>query len=112
MINTSLSEADYQLLLVAGQKAGIPTRVIAATGGMYWIEETKSIHSAWNPLNSDADALRLAVQMGMINPGCFPAVAPHLDLNNPDWEAATRRAIVMEAVTRYHLPRNEAAEVS
>lgn len=98
----AMDEADYQLLLLAGQAAGIPTRVIGAQPGLYWIDEIRSTHREWNPLYSDADALRLAVQMGMINPGRFPPVASHLDLSKPDWCAATRRAIVTEVACGQH----------
>ena len=55
----------------------------------------------WDPLENDGDALRLAVKLGFVNPGCFPNVAREMEQlileGNPDWELATRRAIVKAA---------------
>jgi hypothetical protein len=45
----------------------------------------------WNPL-TDGDALRLAVAMGFINPGCWLE-----ELLAPDWCRAQRIAIVHRA---------------
>jgi hypothetical protein len=97
MRSDTISPEDMELLVLAGKAANIPPLVIGASGSMYWIEETHSCHDSWNPLISDRDALRLAVTLAMINPGCFPRPSEHLDLDNPDWYAATRRAIVVAA---------------
>lgn len=55
----------------------------------------------WNPLTDDGDALRLAVGLGFINPGCWPDASCEmeslLDEGTPDWNFATRRAIVKAA---------------
>lgn len=55
----------------------------------------------WNPLIDDGDALRLAVALGFINPGCWPSPAYEMELlliaGNPDWQYATRLAIVKAA---------------
>ena len=92
-----MDNLDITLLWLAGKAVNTPTRVIGADAGLYWIEETKSCHLAWNPLSNDGDALRLAIDLGMINPGCFPYPDVYIDVTKPDWYAATRRAIVVAA---------------
>lgn len=66
--------------------------------------------SFWQPLHrnritdADGDALRLAVGLGFINPGCWPDASREmeslLEAGTPDWNVATRRAIVKAAAKR------------
>jgi hypothetical protein len=99
--------SDRELLELAAKAAGIPTRVVGATGGAYWIEETKSLHPAWNPLDNDGDALRLAVQLGLeihqYKSNCEVGVTIYetekeiTEWLGEDFFAATRRAITRAA---------------
>jgi hypothetical protein len=101
---------DKELLIMAAKAAGLVIRndietkdciaVVAPTG--YWGNE----HIYWNPLTDDADALRLAVKLGiMVKPeaeGCktYKGKKPRLGWLTEecvDPYAATRRAIVRAA---------------
>lgn len=96
--------ADRELLELAAKAAG------------YWSNEYGCVDKlpslAWDPLNRDADALRLAVKLGMnidITPGKFVEASLFVDDNTrrvsgvaecgpaPDYYAATRLAIVRAA---------------
>lgn len=87
---------DRELLELAAKAAGI-----VITDDHYW-NDGAGQWVRWNPLESDGDALRLAVTLGFINPGQWPSVSHVADrmlreTNNVDWYAATRRAIVLAA---------------
>lgn len=65
---------DYQLLRLAAKAAGIEVagpvenfvaQIDERTKGGLMIANDRGGHSAWNPLNDDGDALRLAVDLGM-----------------------------------------------
>jgi hypothetical protein len=103
---------DQELLGLAAKAAG-HTFEIEATVSMadgrhirfikrrYWDDRGRERVVYWDPLSDDGDALRLAVRLGFINPGCWPNPGHELDLlierGRPDWELATRRAIVKRA---------------
>lgn len=54
--------------------------------------------SKWNPLTDDGDALRLAVELSLIDEGDWPQVTNEIyDHCGGDWFASTRRAITMAA---------------
>jgi hypothetical protein len=89
---------DRELLELAAKAAG--------RGCKWWMNENRWDEPAteWNPLQSDADALRLAVKLEMdlslgLN-GCVVLPDPNIrleELSSDDPYAATRRAIVRAA---------------
>lgn len=96
---------DRELLELAGLAGNIPKRVMGADGGIYNCDE-HGWHRNWNPLESDADALRLAVRLS-ISIDQWPAEHGE-DAYVSTWEsitedhagdacAATRRAITRAA---------------
>jgi len=89
---------DRELLEAAAKAAGI----VGEYGGLHDLEEW------WNPLADDADALRLAVKLGLHvdvqkMAGCTVVFLggtffdDQLEWHDPDAGAATRRAIVRAA---------------
>lgn len=110
---------DRELLELAAKAAGMdiyestdgtlqnrPVWVFSAGGGM----GTMPYEVRWNPLNDDAQALRLAVKLGMDIDSAYDAVEVKqysfdkekfivsvLEDNRNDPYAATRRAIVRAA---------------
>lgn len=83
---------DRELLELAAKAAFDDCRNL--TYPMDWVYHNIG---EWNPLTDDGDALRLAVKLGFINPGCWPD-ASRIVLNDcVDWITATRRAIVRAA---------------
>jgi hypothetical protein len=80
----------------------------AAKAAGYWSDEFNCPDNvpragAWDPLTDDGDALRLAVKLAFINPGCWPNPGHEMELliaeGKPDWNVATRRAIVRAAAS-------------
>ncbi len=97
---------DRELLELAAKAAGIELVWYGDTDPFCFAETFAGIK--WNPLTDDADALRLAVNLGIIIeyrrevPACFAYhYALHLEVMEPnaslDPYAATRRAIVRAA---------------
>jgi hypothetical protein len=106
-----MNMSDRELLEMAAKAAGMPSAVeYDANAGLCF----KWGHGFWNPLNSDGDAMRLAVKRGCFI-YCFPEgdyekngdfVPSHTEVFDPgrdvlvrefhgeDADAATRRAIV------------------
>ena len=90
---------DRELLELAAMAVGLKEGI----GGAFW---TKS-GGIFDPLTDDGDALRLAVELGLIIDCEFRAAMPHnLKGSSDDWKdgdeehdpyAATRRAIVRAA---------------
>ena len=107
--NKSLPPIPNQLLLEQAAKAcGYKLEVYHNTVHHYrqLMLRNDDIHQSqweiWNPLESDGQALRLAVTLGFINPGQWPDASYEMELmireNEPkDWYLATRRAIVKRA---------------
>ena len=102
---------DKELLELAAKAAGIELRIydgMIVNPGTDLVVVTKD-GFPWNPLNSGADALRLAVKLNLIvdiGGGYAEARCPEFDPepkameyfnNNDDPYAATRRAIVRAA---------------
>ena len=98
---------DSEYLELAAKAAGIELRW-HPDGTAYSDSRCKDYWGVWNPLTDDADALRLAVKLGIIIeyrrevPACFAYhYALHLEVMEPnaslDPYAATRRAIVRAA---------------
>lgn len=97
---------DRELLELAAKAAGIEYWVVRFAPRANPIEK---LHTAfggetveWNPLESDADALRLAVKLDMLCDFCGDATAAfgntwHYEPKGDDPYAATRRAIVRAA---------------
>ena len=96
-------KTDRELLELAARAAG--HCVAACCDGKYWKTETPESEGIehWNPLESDGDALRLAVKLYMVvghhaglvfvgYDGC-----EEVEQHNGDPYAATRRAIVRAA---------------
>lgn len=108
---------DRTLLEMAARAAGIEGEQHAI--GIYIRPRDPTGHAYWNPLTSDADALRLAVKRrfhinifsaieeeGIFRPGFVeiwgedgadPIHTEHVEAG--DYEAATRRAIVRAAAS-------------
>ena len=87
---------DRELLELAAKAAGITVATVHEHG--LYLTTAKW----WNPLTDDGDALKLAVKLAFINPGCFPSPAFEAEKQlaasgDVDWYAATRRAIVRAA---------------
>lgn len=89
-------QTDRELLELAAKAAGVPSKVVGASPGSYWIEETKSMHLQWNPLTDDGDALRLAVKLGM-----------QVDMRDPETRIYAMGA--GDVVTEYHANRDPLA---
>jgi hypothetical protein len=87
---------DHELLEAAAKAAGLDLTLT----GCVWDNETAEME-LWNPLVSDADALRLAVklQMNVHRYGERVTVdgAVYIAATGEDGYAATRRAIVRAA---------------
>jgi hypothetical protein len=92
-----MTDLDTDLLQWAAKAAGVPEKELSNRYDC-WEDRPVLIGTAWNPLNNDGDALRLAVKL-RIN------VTPEYLFTGP-WEdggklrdpyAATRRAIVRAA---------------
>ncbi len=103
---------DRELLEMAAKAAGLPIKSYAVdtddtfthliVGRKFTKEKV-----AWNPLNDDGDALRLAVKLGLLVHGadspstvwCQVGECPNafLEAAKPDPYAATRRAITRAA---------------
>ena len=77
---------NRELLTLAAKAAGIEVTEWSEEAQWYW---TRDWH--WNPLTSDADALRLAVKLGLT------IVVESDSEKGKDPYAATRRAIVRAA---------------
>jgi len=93
---------DRELLELAAKAAGIDYYARAQSGGML------TDNGEWNPLTSDADALRLAVKLRIeVEPwihgdsACARAAVREVLIDEPhygeDPERATRRAVVRAA---------------
>jgi hypothetical protein len=79
---------DRELLELAAKAAGIEVLVSFDRARRRWW--------CWNPLYDDGDALRLAVQLGLLG-APFMTLAWIEALGDSDSYAATRRAIVRAA---------------
>ena len=92
--------SDRELLELAARAAGYEYECVSHTG--YPEGDQHQIRSAsgslidWNPLTDDGDALRLAVQLGLLG-APFMTLAWIEALGDSDPFAATRRAIVRAA---------------
>lgn len=91
---------DRELLEMAAKAAGNGAKFRSADAfGLYDMIVGNS--QSWNPLDDDGDALRLAVKLAFINPGCWPNPGYEMEkliaAGRPDWNVATRRAIVRAA---------------
>lgn len=91
-------QTDRELLELAAKAAGIVLFEDAELKDSFCIVETGL---PWNPLEDDGDALRLAVQLDMIDERQWRAPITGALYNecNGDWFAATRRAIVRAAAS-------------
>lgn len=86
---------DREMLELAAKAGGYVIRV--SSGGSFSVD-IDGFWRGWNPLNSDGDALRLAVTLSFIDDGDWPAVTNEIYTHcNGDWFAATRRAITIAA---------------
>ena len=93
---------DRELLERAAKAAGMT--IIEWYGeeepnGPWAVHEPRGPHLGWNPLTDDGDALRLAVNLDLIDECKWkaPVTKEIYDECNSDWYAATRRAIVRAA---------------
>jgi hypothetical protein len=78
---------DRELLELAAKASGLPLED-GAFGLLDW----------WNPLTDDGDALRLAVNMNLLEKHAFiDALHEENERCNGDYYSATRRAIVRAA---------------
>ena len=101
--------SDRQLLELAAKAAGIEEWLLNTQNGNVWDQEKLLWRRAWNPIDDDGDALRLAVKLGIGNQsysalGYSSAGTETIKKSivlkhshNGDPYAATRRAIVMAA---------------
>jgi len=107
---------DRELLELAAKAAGV-RRELTDTGEAFYIG--KSSCHAWDPLNNDDDALRLAVKLRIeitFFEGFYEVHCEHCSVNyapayepyGEDIEAATRRAIVRSAAEIAIDPRSHA----
>ena len=98
---------DRELLELAAKAAGVPLKDLSDRYDC-WEETPSLIHTAWNPLTDDGDALRLAVKLGIdliqhdtFSEGLLECVAYgctcEIEAYKGDPYAATRRAIVRAA---------------
>lgn len=91
---------DREMLELAAKAGGYVIRV--SSGGSFSVD-IDGFWRGWNPLNSDGDALRLAVklhmQVSVTTESCRAETLPCLGVrvNDSDENLATRRAIVMAA---------------
>lgn len=86
---------DRELLERAAKAAGIPVHVWGAKGRELVADMSDpSNHKLWNPLTDDGDALRLAVQLGILERNDALAAAIREEQKYHDRPAAVRRAIV------------------
>lgn len=99
-------KTDRELLELAAKAAKMNTREFASDSITRWHWREDGTHTAWNPLNDDGDALRLAVKLTLEVDICLSGVAvrtPHGDkilVDDRDEKciyAATRRAITRAA---------------
>jgi hypothetical protein len=75
-----------------------PPGVVLLNGEPVHYEGRGEFGYAWAPHLDDGDALRLAVDLAMIDEGSWPPVTREIhDHCAGDWYAATRRAIVRAA---------------
>ena len=86
---------DREMLELAAKAAGIFDLRFDNKGVAY-----RNVHIEWNPLESDGDALRLAVKLGLlcgfVQPNCWaelPGQYPSYEPCEPNPYAATRLAI-------------------
>jgi hypothetical protein len=89
---------DRELLELAAKAAGLPHQWCDAWGTMAKTSPDGGFvfNHVWNPLTDDGDALRLAVQWGLLG-APFMTLAWIETLGDSDPYAATRRAIVRAA---------------
>ena len=91
---------DREMLELAAKAGGYVIRV--SSGGSFSVD-IDGFWRGWNPLNSDGDALRLAVklhmQVSITTESCRAETLPVLGVrvNDNDEFAATRRAITRAA---------------
>ena len=98
---------DRELLELAAKAAGIGDVDVAGRPCVLVVNDYGTSQRFWNPLTDDADALRLAVELGidleMVPFGGRAIVrddddyGEHFDVEGDDSYAATRRAIVRAA---------------
>ena len=85
---------DRELLELAAKAAGYKYSDLCFSGESGLVLLGDPMQTYWDPIADDGDALRLAVNLGLVvNPGC--AHDEKNDLDDP--YAATRRAIVRAA---------------
>lgn len=103
---------DRELLLLAAKAYGVKIEVPDDVDGHFVIREKDRNGFVWNPLKSDGDALRLAVQLTIHLKLCTRIIIAEWsntgeDIVEPrgkDACAATRRAIVRAAEIGRSLP--------
>jgi hypothetical protein len=92
---------DKELLDLAAKAAGIELLFEEMKdGSIYYYYKIPGDTQGWNPLNSDSDALRLAVKLGLgieFFSSWVAANGGHEEDRESDPYAATRRAIVRAA---------------
>ena len=98
---------DQELVKLAANAAGMKTRPYANNSATLWHDYNSTDYHAWNPLEDDGDALRLAVKLRMaLDVGEYGLVAfsgqgferdVKSEQIDGDPYAATRRAIVRAA---------------
>jgi len=92
---------DKELLTLAAKAAGIELLFEEMKdGSIYYYYKIPGDTQGWNPLNSDSDALRLAVKLGLgieFFSSWVAANGGHVEDRESDPYAATRRAIVRAA---------------
>jgi hypothetical protein len=100
-----MTDLDTDLLQWAAKAAGVPEKELSNRYDC-WEDRPILIGTAWNPLENDGDALRLAVKLEMLVDTVNRVVSGYLsehcvdisfDEQNKDPYAATRRAIVRAA---------------
>lgn len=94
---------DKELLELAAKAAGYIPVGESEEGNFLVSMDGNKTYGVWNPLDSDAQALRLAVKLGLTVEVLSKRMEPHSRVNGKEEEhradpyAATRRAIVRAA---------------
>ena len=91
---SEVDDRDRELLELAAKAAGIRLHVWGTKGEENFAD--LDTHARWNPLTDDADALRLAVKLGM-----------QIDTRDPETRIYAMGA--GDVVTEYHANRNALA---
>lgn len=103
-----MSKTDKELLELAAKAVGIETNKANDGNQTFCYDRRDGVYKHWDPLESDGDALRLAVDLGFLIEVCNEFRGTIIDCHTNDYSslreahgndkhAATRRAIVRAA---------------